>query len=69
MQVAQAAERGGSTVAVGGGMWIWLAQNQEAIAALCAIVGLAVAVAGFAVHWWYLHRDSKQKRNRRKDDS
>lgn len=60
VQVAQSAERLGSATAAGGGMWIWLAENHEAIAALGVIIGAVVAVAGFGVHWWYLHRNSKK---------
>lgn len=58
-QVAQAAERGGATVAAGGGIWLWLAENQQAIAALGVLIGIALGVAGFIVNWIYLHKKHK----------
>ena len=58
-QVAQAAEKTGAAVAAGGGFWLWLAENQQAIAALGVLVGIAVAVAGFIVNWVYQHKRSK----------
>ena len=61
-QIAVSAERIGATVAAGGGMWIWLAENQQAIAALGILIGIVLGVAGFAVNWWYLHRNSKKGR-------
>lgn len=67
-QLAITAERGGSALAAGGGMWLWLAEHQQAIGALCALGGLAIALAGFIVHWAYLHRGSKEKRRRKSDE-
>lgn len=52
----QAAEKGGATMAVTGGFWAWLGTNYQAVGALCALIGVAIAIAGFAVNWWYLHR-------------
>lgn len=66
-QTAVLAERGGSTIAAGGGMMMWLSENHDAIAALGVIVGSVMAVAGFIVHWLYLHRGSKERRRRRDD--
>lgn len=65
-QLAQVAQKGGATVAAGGGVWIWLAENQQAIAALGVLVGIAVAVAGLIVNWIYLHKRSKPWRVRLK---
>lgn len=56
-----AAERAGSTVAVLGGAWAWLAENQQPIAALCAIVGACVGVIGLCIHLWSLYRGRHQK--------
>lgn len=58
-QAAQFAQKGGSTVAAGGGVWLWLAENQQAIAALGVLVGIVVAIAGLIVNWVYLHKKSK----------
>jgi hypothetical protein len=58
-QLAQAAERGGATVAVSSGVWGWMAENHQAIATLGVLVGIAVGIIGLAVNWWYLHRNSK----------
>lgn len=58
-QVAQIAQKAGATVSAGGGVWLWLAENQQAIAALGVIVGIVVAIAGFAVNWIYQHKRSK----------
>lgn len=55
-QLAVIAERGGAALAATSSVWAWLAENHNAIAAACAMGSLAVAVAGFCVHWWYLHR-------------
>ena len=59
-QAAQVAQKGGSAVATGGGVWLWLAENQQAIAALGVLVGIVVAIAGFAVNWHYQHKRSKE---------
>lgn len=67
-KIAVLAERGGVTAALGGSTWIWLAENQQAIAALCAILGAVIGAVGFAVHWWYLHRGHTAKYGRRRDD-
>ena len=58
-QAAQVAQKTGATVAAGGGVWIWLAENQQAIAALGVMVGAAVAIVGLIVNWVYLHKKSK----------
>lgn len=58
-QLAQAAQKSGATVAAGGGVWIWLAENQQAIAALGVLIGIALGVAGFIVNWVYQHKRSK----------
>lgn len=58
-QVAQVAQKSGATVAAGGGVWIWLAENQQAIATLGVMIGAAVAVIGLGVNWYYLHKKSK----------
>lgn len=58
-QFAQAAEKSGAAVAAGGGIWLWLAENQQAIAALGVLVGVAVGVLGLLVNWYYLHKKSK----------
>lgn len=58
-QFAQMAQKGGATVAAGGGVWIWLAENQQAIAALGVLIGIVLGVAGFIVNWVYQHRRSK----------
>ena len=58
-QVAQIAQKGGATVSAGGGIWLWLAENQQAIATLGVIVGIVIGVAGFGVNWWYQHKRSK----------
>lgn len=63
-QVAVTAERGGGVLVASGGVWLWLAEHQQAIGALCALGGLVVALAGFFVHWAYLHRGSKEKKRR-----
>jgi hypothetical protein len=59
-QAAQVAHKGGVAAATGGGLWLWLAENQQAIAALGVVVGIVLGVAGFAVNWWYLHRKGKR---------
>lgn len=66
-QFAVGAERAGAATAAGGGMWLWLAENQQAIATLGVLVGIAVGLVGLAVNWYYLHRDDK-RRNRRSGD-
>ena len=58
-EVAQFAQKAGATVSTGGGVWLWLAENQQAIAAVGVLVGIAVALAGFAVNWHYQHKRSK----------
>lgn len=58
-QAAQFAQKGGATVSAGGGAWLWLAENQQAIATLGVLIGIVIAVAGFAVNWWYQHKRSK----------
>jgi len=67
-QTAIVAERGGSAVAMTGGLMGTLTQYHDAIATLCTIGGLVVAIAGFIVHWWYLHRGNSRKHGRRRDD-
>ena len=61
-QIAQTAQKGGAAVSAGGGVWLWLAENQQAIAALGVLVGIVIAVAGFAVNGWYQHQRSKKGR-------
>ena len=58
-QVAQIAQKGGATVSAGGGVWLWLAENQQAIAALGVIAGVVIGLAGFAVNVYYQHKRSK----------
>lgn len=60
--IAQLAQKGGTGGAVGFGMWAWLAENAQAIGVLCAMIGAAVAVAGFFVNLYYRHKDSKRGR-------
>lgn len=59
-QIAQTAERSGFALATGGGAWAWFAENAQAIGAVCALAGLLIAAAGFAVSWYYLHKKSKE---------
>lgn len=58
-QIAQIAQKAGTGGAVGFGLWAWLAENAQAIGVLCAMIGAAVAVAGFIVNWVYQHKRSK----------
>ncbi len=58
-QAAQFAHKGGTTIAAGGGIWVWLAENQQPIATLGIIVGILLGVAGFVVNWVYQHKRSK----------
>lgn len=67
IQVAQSLERAGAATATTGGLWMWLGENHDAIAALGVLVGAAVGVAGLILHWWYLHRHSKRRDRRRED--
>lgn len=60
-QGAQIAQKGGAMTATGSGFWIFLAENHQAIATLGVIVGIVLGVAGFAVNWWYLHRNSRKR--------
>jgi hypothetical protein len=48
-------------MATGSGAWLWLAENHQAVATVGVLIGIALGVAGFAVNWWYLHRNSKRK--------
>lgn len=56
---AQVAQKAGATVSAGGGVWLWLAENQQAVATLGVLVGIVVAVAGFFVNLYYQHKRSK----------
>jgi hypothetical protein len=38
------------------GLITWFNQNAQAIGALCAIGGLLVAAATFALNWYYKHK-------------
>lgn len=59
-QIAKSAEQGGASVAVASwGVIHWLNENHQAVAALCAIAGLGIALAGFLVNLHY-----KRKRER-----
>ena len=57
--IAQGAQKAGATVSAGGGVWLWLADNQQAIAALGVLVGIAVGLIGLAVNVYYQHKRSK----------
>lgn len=52
--VSQATSSAGSLLTVGSGLWVWLGQNHDQIAVLCAIIGMLVAVIGAVVNW--LHK-------------
>lgn len=67
-QTAIVAERGGSAIAMTGGLMGTLTEYHDAIATLCTMGGLVVAIAGFIVHWWYLHRGNRKKFGRRHED-
>ena len=58
-QIAQTTNKAGATLAAGGGVWIWLAENQQAIATLGVLIGIVLGVAGFIVNWVYQHKRSK----------
>ena len=66
-QAAQAAKNTGAAVATGGGIWLWLAENQQAIATLGVLFGIVVGALGLGINWYYLHRDSR-RRDRRDTD-
>lgn len=61
-QGAQVAQKGGAAVATTGGLWVWLAENAQAIGVLCAMIGALVAIGGFLVNWYYRHKASKGPR-------
>jgi hypothetical protein len=58
-EVAQTVQKGGTAMATGGGLWAWLAVNAQAIGALCAIIGVALGVAGFCVNLYYQRKKGR----------
>lgn len=66
-KIAKLGEQAGSAVAVTGGAVTWLNENHAAVAALCAMGGLVVALIGLAVGWYYQHSKLKAYQRRYSD--
>lgn len=56
---AQFAQKGGATLSAGGGVWLWLAENQQSIAALGVLAGILIGLIGLAVNIYFQHKRSK----------
>tara|TARA_R110002094_G_scaffold54390_11_gene65641 strand:+ start:1921 stop:2148 length:228 start_codon:yes stop_codon:yes gene_type:complete len=63
-KVAKLGEQAGSAVAVTGGAVTWMNENHAAVAAMCAVGGLIIALVGLGVGWYYQHRKLKAYQRR-----
>ena len=50
-----------SAATSGGGLWLWLGDNAQAIGAVGVLIGIILGVATFIVNWYYRHKTYKKQ--------